>query len=156
MLLDDATAYEAGRDLVASTFRVVEGLRIRALGLNHYFHWKISVDHSVDPLAPEVRDALARRSADPHVTRIQVKGDRTDDHKGAVGADIQPSVRVQQGFFCSVNDHYDLESYDRDEANERLQEILGTNWDTSGDVALEIATNLVHLVTGSHDEIDSP
>src|SRR5438046_875496 len=58
VVVKDPTDFEAGRDLVASIFRLVDGWPLGALGINHHFSWVMSDPNPLDSVAQVPLGAL--------------------------------------------------------------------------------------------------
>lgn len=144
--ISEPTAYEAGRDLVASLGRVV-GFPVRAVGLNHHTHWKMPAEHGLDRFGASVAETMAALGLnDSHLRSLETRAERQDeDYPGAIGVTMQPSDKVSGGVYVSVNDHYDLaEGGDPEERTERFLDVLSARWDMSGSLGAKLAEDLIN------------
>ncbi len=141
----DAGSYEALRDLVVGVFRLLPETPVTALGLNHNFHYamptRAALDRIGDVLAPTGPWGFLEN---PALSRLTMKGDRTDGRTGEVNVTIEPSVRIQDGLYITINDHYDL-SLDPPAAAGDALEIVIETWTASRERAEVAAEAIVSL-----------
>lgn len=129
--------YEPVRDLVIGTFKTLSETPIRAIGLNHIFHFSfptekqyIEFGNRLVPLSPWQKFFVEPRILDLEIIDRKVK-DR--DH-GYYRIKIQPSsekLTTPYGVVFSINDHYDVGGKQEDERNGTLIKQLQENWSSS-------------------------
>lgn len=101
--------YEATRDLVLGTFRVLRHTPAKMLGINRTCHFRIESREALLQLG----HLLAPKSywtgvlTNPLLRSMAMISERTDGNKGAVNVTIEPSLRFNTGVFMQVNDHFE-------------------------------------------------
>jgi hypothetical protein len=129
----EPTSYETLRDLVASTFRLMDGTVIRGLSIVQHYHFAMSQPGSLLPLVSGSLETLRELGfgEKPYPETLEFRSARTDGGEGFLVLLLQPSHQVSDGVYAAVNDYYDLSNLGRDDAFETLQERLSASWDTS-------------------------
>lgn len=101
--------YEATRDLVLGTFRVLRHTPANMLGINRTCHFQIEGREEMlrlgHLLAP--KEYWTGVLTNPLLRKMVMLSERTDGKKGAVNVTIEPSLRVNSGVFIQVNDHFE-------------------------------------------------
>jgi hypothetical protein len=146
----EPTAYEAGRDLIASLARIVS-FPVRSVGLNYHNHWKMPSENLLDRLATAAAEVMATTElTPPHLQTLDIRAEREDaDYPGSVGMTLQPSSIVTGGIYISVNDHYDIDDNDSESRTEQLIDVLGTRWDSAGSMGAALAQRLIEATVSS-------
>jgi hypothetical protein len=99
--------YEAARDLVAGTFRILRHTPAKYLGINYHSHFRLESAEAClrlgHLLAPKIywTDVLKN----PLLHSMRMISDRPDQNSGSLNVTIEPSQRVNPGVFIQVNDH---------------------------------------------------
>lgn len=139
----DAARFEALRDVVLGTFRLLEHTPFDRMGINRSMHYRmpseeryVAFGHFLVPKAPwqPILD-------DPRTRSLTVEGFQTrnaDTVKMTVK--VEPSTRVPNGVFISTNEHYEMPGTD---AGRRLMLALEKNWEDAQMVAKQIAEHLL-------------
>jgi hypothetical protein len=95
-------------DLVAATFSRLVHTPIRMLGINFNCHC-----HLEDPKWSELSDVLAPKAPwsrlleSPQIHGLTMEGTRPTGPKDYLRIRVKPSVRVQDGLFIDLKNHYD-------------------------------------------------
>ena len=139
--------FEASRDLVLATFSLLGHTPLRAMGINMEAHWRMA---SVDAwrrfsrvLVPEgTWQGLLDQAG---LQNLTMRGARPDHYRGHVQIQVQPSRRIADGVFLSVNDHYVAarQSVTQAAGAHAAMEILRENWEASRERSLSILERLV-------------
>jgi len=101
------------RDVAAGVLRHLPHTPIAALGMNRHFHFVVeTIDrwHAIgDALAPKGpwEDELLH----PGMRSVVLWGVRDNDLGGRIQVGVEPSLRVKQGVYVAVNDHYTLDRH---------------------------------------------
>ncbi len=113
---EDSVEFERVRDVAVGTLRALPHTPVSALGINRSVHFPIrtlekwhAIGDAVVPKEPweGVLQAPGTRS-------VTLWGVRPDDYTGRVQVQFEPSFRVAQAIFLSINDHYQLGRAARD------------------------------------------
>ena len=121
------------RDLILGTFRILNHTPAHVMGLNMDMHFKMpsseewhAVGHRLAPKEPW--DGILDK---PGMRTLIMEGVRPDSFKGYIRMRVEPSVRVPQGVFIQVNDHYEIEDQKTSHGCEEILSILHTSWEAS-------------------------
>jgi hypothetical protein len=60
-----------------------------------------------------------------------VRGDRDDRFSGYIFVRVEPSVKIENGIYVQVNDHFEMTSRETDAAPHALLERLTDQWSSS-------------------------
>jgi hypothetical protein len=136
--------YEALRDLVAGTFKLLEHTPLSQIGINFHYHFNLESEdawHSLgNMLAP--KEFWSHLLQSPGMRTLTIEGQRPDDEKGFIRATVEPSVQIRQGVYVSINDHFELEELASGDASSSMQKILEL-WKPSQARAEKIAHSIV-------------
>lgn len=111
VLSADSMEYaEQVRDVAVGALRTLSHTPVGGLGVNRHTHMTAddsTVWHKVgDTLAP--KDIWDEILSYPGLRTMSVWGARPDSLSGRVAIQVEPSLRVPNGIFVQVNDHYNL------------------------------------------------
>jgi hypothetical protein len=139
----DAARFEALRDLVLGTFRLLEHTPFDRMGINRSMHYRmpseeqyVAFGHLLVPKAPwqPILD-------DPRTRSLTVEGFQTrNGQRIKVTVKVEPSTRVPSGVFISTNEHYEMKGSG---AGKRLMVALEKNWEDAQMAARQIAEHLL-------------
>lgn len=139
--------FEPLKDLIISTFSILNETPMKAIGINHLKHFAIPDKKRHykfgDALAPlsNFKDSLN----DPRLLNLEIiEQNRRDGLKGVVRTRIYPSdlnLKVPYGVAIDVNDHYDITDVRTTSADEMIK-ILNEYWISSRKRSEEIIENL--------------
>jgi len=144
--------YELLRDLVVSTFRLLNHTPIKMLGINMKKTFSVETaeewhnyGHTLAPKTPW--EGLLNS---PGLNSISMQGVRPDKYQGIISVVTgpTPATELKQGISILVNDHYTLVSSDTDTVmgcNE-IMDILESSWSASLRRADSIIENLLRMV----------
>jgi len=125
--------FEPLRDLIIGTFSLLEHTPIRMLGINYDAHYVIKdeeewhrIGHALVP-----KEVWTNVIEKPGMRKLQVIGPRSDDSKGGLNITVEPSVKVRNGIYFSINDHYVVEDENATIGCSEILEIFKTSWDES-------------------------
>jgi hypothetical protein len=140
-----AAFFEVVRDLVVGTFSILRHTPARALGINRECHFRVSTVekwHAFgDRLAPkEIWKPVLEK---PGLNTLVLQALPAANHLGRVRVQIQPSVRVDPGVFCSINDHYAAEKDQGSAGCEMLINNLRDYWSASMQKSREIILKII-------------
>src|SRR5205823_853324 len=118
---DEPVMFEALRDLAAGAIRILRGSRVRAVGINHYFHYALpAMSDSLGAFVGLSSNPAWRELESPSVHALNVRAARPEDWavvlEGYLGVQIEPSIHVKNGLFVAINDHYEITSRKDDES----------------------------------------
>jgi hypothetical protein len=106
----DPTMYQPIRDLALGTFQILEHTPVRAFGFNRDQHFKIvSADdwHAFgDYFAP--KKAWSEILEKPGLRTLTIQGKREGCSADMILLRVEPSPKVPQGIFITVNEHYEV------------------------------------------------
>lgn len=129
------------RDLVISTFRVLEHTPVRAVGLNYDVHNPLPSQEERDKIgdyyAP--KQGWGRGVDSPKLAAMSIRGTRKDCDAAYVQVRMEPSPRSTNGVLLLVNQHYDLAEYQMD----RFIRILEGDWVRFLEFSKEYCHNLI-------------
>ena len=97
-------------DLVAATFSRLVHTPIRMLGINYTCHCRLDDSQPWSRLS----DILAPKAPwfglldSPGVHSLTMEGMRPEEPNGYLRIRVEPSVRVKNGLFIDINNHYDV------------------------------------------------
>lgn len=147
---EDPVEFERVRDVAAGTLRALPHTPVSALGINRAIHFQVdtlekwhAIGDAVVPKEPWGDVLLA-----PGTRSVTLWGVRPDDYTGRVQVQFEPSFRVPQAIFLSINDHFQLgrastsesQPEDRDIAWQHTYEEDDRTDGSKLDVGLEILT----------------
>ena len=103
--------YEAARDLMLGALSIAVSPPLRGLGFSLRRHYQVDDEdawhdagHAIVP-----QDFWNSDLTDPSMRRVQMQGKRNDDFPGAINLQLEPSVRITNGIYVSVNSHFELD-----------------------------------------------
>ncbi|MBI1894642.1 MAG: hypothetical protein HYS14_11075 [Candidatus Rokubacteria bacterium] len=139
----DAAHFEALRDLVLGTFRLLEHTPFDKMGINRNMHYRVlpeeryvAFGHYLVPKTP-----WETVLQDPRTRSLTVEGLMTRETKAVkLTVKVEPSLRVPSGVFISTNEHYEAPG---DDAGRRLMMQLEQYWDDAHSTAKRIAEHLL-------------
>ncbi len=123
--------YEVLRDLCLSTFKLLKHTPIRIMGINRWSHFRKrsledwhALGHRLVP-----KDLWNNILKDPGMTSLTVQGKREDCFKGYIRVTVEPSLKIPNGVFIQVNDHYQAD--EPIEGCAKIIDILESSFDHS-------------------------
>lgn len=129
----DPTKSRSLRDLVLGTFRILEHTPVHAFGFNKNQHFRMQTEderHAFgNHFAPKKSwgDLLTR----PGMRSLTIQGTREDCDADRLQIRIEPSPQVHPGVCIHVNQHYQLDHYDKESPRDHLAVFLKTLQDPS-------------------------
>ena len=118
-----------------------------ALGINHDTHFRVETEaewHSIGHrLAP--KEIWKGVLIDPGMVGLTMRGQRPDEHKGALIVRVEPSDKIKPGVFVNVNDHYELQSLEPSQGADQILNLLETSWSISVARSRNISETIVGL-----------
>jgi len=137
---NDPARFNALKDLVISTFYILEHTVLNQLGLNLKIEYEIDDEenwHKIgDVLAPKEiwQDSLPDRIG---LKRLLIESPRPDNLDGYIRVSIGPSISTIHSVKLEVNNHFEL--LDRNsKPQHKATEIIAQKWDE----AMELAGNI--------------
>lgn len=101
-------------DLFASTFSRLVHTPVKALGINYRCHHRFdggALWHDISKgLAPT--DLWSNLLHAPRMRSLTMQGARPSGPRGYVEVTVEPSLRVENGMYVDINNHYDLTEED--------------------------------------------
>lgn len=126
--------YSALRDLVISTFSILEHTPVKQLGINKDVHYNAedeNVWHKIgDTLAP--KDIWKETLKKPGLTALKIQSPRNDKLPGNINIHLAPSSQLKQyGVHVSVNHHIELTELleNKEQAVHKSIQVLESHWD---------------------------
>jgi hypothetical protein len=117
---DDPSASVSLRDLVASTFSLLEHTHFSALGMNRELHYQVESEeqwhHFGHFLVP--KKVWEQYVENPGMRSLTIEGRRSGTPEARIQHKIEPSVRFHPGVFFSMNEHYAITDDDREDMAE--------------------------------------
>lgn len=102
--------YRHLHDLFASTFSRLIHTPVKALGINYRCHYRFdggALWHDISKdFAPT--DLWSNQLNAPQMRSLTMKGERPSGPRGYVEITVEPSLRVKNGMYVDINNHYDL------------------------------------------------
>lgn len=143
----DAAHFEALRDVVLGTFRLLEQMRFDRMGLNRSMHCRtpseghyVEIGHRLVPNDPWKRILENPRTRSVAVEGTQLRG----EERVKVTVKVEPSTRVSDfGVYIATNEHYEMTGTD---AGRRLMMALQRNWEEAQIAARQVAERLLGQV----------
>lgn len=118
-------------DLVVSTFSRLNHTPISTLGINFGCHYRLDEPthwmYISDELAPKSRWTELLNT--PILRSLTMGSLRTTGPKGHVQIRVEPSVRIANGVFIDVNNHYEVSHEER--GCRAMLSVLATEWDST-------------------------
>jgi hypothetical protein len=137
----DPAQYNPLRDLVLSTFRLLEHTPFDQMGLNRLMHYKMPSDEEWNDfghfLAP--KKAWQGLMDKPGLLSLRITGRKPGAEHVRYTTKVEPSARIQPGVFIETNEHYKL---DGNHTAKRLMEALEQSWQSSQEHAKMVAEHL--------------
>jgi hypothetical protein len=139
---DRAPAVEILRDLAIGIFTLLSHTPVHAVGLNRSEHWDIESADALNSLGYRLvpKENWTAILETPAMQTLTVQGARPDDYEGYIRVKVEPSVRVENGVYLEINDHYQLVPPNETgvEAAGKLIGLLSSNWKSSRERAQRI------------------
>lgn len=119
------------RDLVIGTFNLLRHTPITKMGINRQMHFSMESEekwhtagHKLAPkeLWSEVLEKPGMRSL------IMEESIRRDGLKGYIRVKIEPSVKIHQGIFFEINDHFETKDASSTVGCDEIINILKSSW----------------------------
>ncbi|WP_156495979.1 hypothetical protein [Microbacterium sp. T32] len=102
------------RDAAVGMLRTLEGYPANALGINRDVHTRCDSEDALhrvgDAIAP--KDVWTDVLDFPGLRSVLMWGARMDSWSGQTNVRVEPSMLVKPGIYVSVNEHFDLNSWD--------------------------------------------
>ena len=103
--------YRHLHDLFASIFSRLVYTPVKALGINYRCHYGGALWHDISKdLAPT--DLWSNQLHEPRMRSLTMQGARPSGPKGYVEITVEPSLRIKNGMYVDINNHYDLTEED--------------------------------------------
>lgn len=141
--------WESIRDLAVSALELAGSAPIRAVGINKRRHYALGSDdawhaagHTLVP-----KDMWEPMLVQPGTRRLDVEGTRPDGRDGRILVTVEPSLRVQNGLYIQVNDHFALGTEDDPARPDDAVSIISEVFKDSLDRADDIMDRLLEAVT---------
>ena len=140
-LSDDPSASVSLRDLVASTFSLLEHTHFSALGMNRELHYRVESEeqwhHFGHFLVP--KRVWEQHVENPGMRSLTIEGRRVGAPEARIQHKVEPSPRFHPGIFFASNEHYaimdadqaDTAEVSRPEERRQLLTFLVERWETS-------------------------
>jgi hypothetical protein len=139
-----APSYDLLRDLTLGVFRLLSHTPLRALGINHSFHFGLQSEerwHAFGhKLAP--KELWAGIVENPGTRSLTIQGTRPDEYAGNVFVQVEPSVRIENAIYIAVNDHFQLDAMEKTNA-EGMTDVLASAWSPSAERASSVTSQLL-------------
>lgn len=106
---EDPSAFDALRDLVLGTVRLLRHTPVRAVGVNTGAHYRLSDTAAWEELLTRYAPLSSWQSmlSEPQLGTLSVVAGRPDAIPGALRITIEPSSRVDPGAYVHLNDHFE-------------------------------------------------
>jgi hypothetical protein len=107
---NQAQHFELLRDLVGSTFKILQHTPLSRFGINWVCHFRMpdieswhKIGHKLAPKEP-----WAEVLQDPGMRDVMMEAKRPDKYAGKIYVTVQPSLIVQPGVYVMINDDFEL------------------------------------------------
>jgi hypothetical protein len=139
---DRAPAIEILRDLAIGVFTLLSHTPVHAVGLNRNEHWDLGSADALHSLGYRLvpQDNWTAILETPAMQTLTVQGARPDDYEGYIRVKVEPSIRIENGVYLEINDHFQLvprENIDVEAAG-KLIKLLSEDWQSSRERAQRI------------------
>jgi hypothetical protein len=128
------------RDLAIGVLTILRHTPVEQMGMNHTRHMGLSEgrwDAFSKALAPP-KSWEGLLSSEPTLATLRVRMPRTTyDAAGFIAVTVEPSLRISDGVYVSVNDHVDLPTSPTGGATAAV-EVLRDHWEASYEEANEL------------------
>lgn len=135
------------RDLVSSTFAILEHTPISQVGLNRSRHFEMPSTedwhHFGHFFAPKA--GWAGILVEPGLQSLTITGKRQNSKAALVSVRVEPSAEMSPGVFIHVNEHFNIGEAEDDEARRSpraFNELLRTSWDDFMSFSSNVSTHL--------------
>lgn len=131
---DSQPYFEVVKDLSISIFNILKNTPIKALGINHIFHFqldKASYQEFGNRLSPLSNwEGILN---DAKIARLEViENERSDGLKGTYRVRIEPSDRLNpNGLIVNTNDHFAVKDMENVNGSSEIIRILDSKWEAS-------------------------
>ena len=137
----DPAHYSPLRDLVLSTFRLLEHTPFTQMGINRLLHYRMTSETDYNEfghfLAPKKAwEGLVEK---PGMLTLRIIGRKPGDEHVKYTTKVEPSVRLQHGVFIETNEHVTADGID---APKQLMKKLEESWQPSLEYAKKVAEHL--------------
>jgi hypothetical protein len=141
----DPKNHEPLRDVVLGTFNALHHTPIRLMGLNLNSHFQMRDRAALNELGFKLapKDPWAAIGLDAAMLGLAMQVNRDDEYKGHQQIRVEPSVKVRDGVFIQVNDHYDFGAAGEPLSAESALTALETAWGGSLRHARKISRKLL-------------
>lgn len=119
---------EPVRDFTVGFLEAMPGARISQLGLNSSRHFQVrnlATFNAIDNMAVPKEPMWTQLIEGPALRTVSVRGGRPGGRPGFVEIKVEPSLRVEQGMYVLVTDHFDAVG---DSEPLELLDVLSTDW----------------------------
>jgi hypothetical protein len=144
----DAANARPLRDLVLGIFKLLEHTPLTSLGINRNMHFKMqstddwhTVGHRLVP-----KEAWERFLTKPGMLSVAVRGKPKARPHAVLNVKVEPSARVPDGVYVSINEHYQESG---DGGGKKLLRVLETAWDDAQREGKEIAEGILAQALGA-------
>jgi hypothetical protein len=137
----DPAQYNPLRDLVLSTFRLLEHTPFDQMGLNRLMHYRMPSDEEWNDFGHFLAPKKAWRGLmdKPGLLSLRITGRKPGAEHVTYNTKVEPSAPIQPGVFIETNEHYKL---DGNHTAKRLMEALEQSWQSSQEHAKMVAEHL--------------
>jgi len=139
--------FEPLKDLGLSIFEILKETPIKALGINHIFHYALTNEKTYYEFGNKLAPLSNWNSFlnDPRMLQLEILEEkRKDGLEGYYRVRIQPSdqkLNTKYGLSININDHFSLKSGETGR-NKELLNSLKNNWIASSKRAIEVTEEL--------------
>ncbi len=140
--------YEPLRDLVLSTFEILEHTPLKQIGINTISHYRLKDKEQLQKFLNQVSAINQWNNIlnKPEFNNITIKEtDRKDGLKGYTNINIQPSLTIPNGIYFHINNHCELSDSRPD--NKGIMKILSENWKSLLNNSNEIELKIIKAFT---------
>lgn len=131
----DPTMYRPIRDLALGTFQILEHTPVRAFGFNKDQHFRVESTEAWhafgDFFAP--KKAWSDILKKPGLRTLTIQGKRDGCDADSIMLRVEPSQKVPQGIFITVNEHYEVGKVPSDKPGDSIKVFLAAlqeSWDS--------------------------
>lgn len=140
------------RDLVIGTFKILMHTPIKMIGINNEIHYGIHSNEQWNSFSNTLTPNKFWLSVFENVDMetIAVREIRKKGPVGFLRVLVQKSLKLQNGVFFNINDHFEVSDKDKSIGTVEIIGILESYWD----ISMSKATNIIETIWKNKDEYD--
>ena len=148
---DDAAKFFPLRDLAIGTFRILSETPIKAFGFNDMRHVKLPSRKALDDVGHYFAPKTTWKNflTEPGLRSMLVEGGRPEKEGVRIQIRLEPSIKVRDGLFIQVNQHYTVEKAEERPSSDKMTEMLQKlkeDWESFFEYCSAVSRDIVGVV----------